>query len=111
MTQQVAQERCLEVFRDRVRRLRDADGRRCTPAHLDRLRLAQDLLGQLGDHGRHRRREEQCLLPGGQARDDALMDFSYEGWSRPFRPAIVTRFELLALAPAVICCSDAHLSG
>ena len=72
MPQQVAQQRRLQVLRHRISRLGDAHGRRAAAADLNRLRVAQDLPGQLGNHRRHGGGEEQRLLAGGQAGDDAL---------------------------------------
>ena len=70
--QQVAQQVALEMLGHRVGGLGDAHGRGAAPADLDHERIAQDLGGQLGDHRRHGRREEQRLLAGRQAGDDPL---------------------------------------
>ena len=56
--QQVTQQRSLQVLGDRVGCLGDAHGGRAAPADLDRLRAAQDLPGQPGDHRRHGGREK-----------------------------------------------------
>ena len=52
--------------------MRDRLRRSALPSHLHVLRVLQELLRQLHDFRRHRRREEQRLPLGGKRREDAL---------------------------------------
>ena len=71
VVQQPDEQRRLQVLRHRIRRVRDADGRRRLALEIDRRRLLQHLARQLRDRRRHGRAEEQRLSPRRQVAQHA----------------------------------------
>ena len=70
--QKVPQECGLQVLRNGIRGLGDADGGAAPAADLDRGRVLENLASQRGDHGRHGRGKEQRVVAAREASDDPL---------------------------------------